>query len=117
GIKQTISARIVIRKLLGIIRAANPPRETEVQALAQPVQFVRHVAVGAVLSGKEVAVWSPGKVEGVARALCENVSGVAEGIGVVWQEKIRGGGRQTKNLCDQRDYAGVRQAPADSFYL
>jgi len=49
----------------------------------------RHVAVGAVLSGKQIAVWSPGKVEGVARALCEDVSGVAQGIGVVWQEKIR----------------------------
>src|SRR5205085_6690072 len=77
------------------------------------VQFIRHVTVRAVLSGKQVAVWSIGKVEGVARALCENVSGVAEGIGVVWEQKIRGGGRQTKNLCCQRDFARVGKDPAD----
>src|SRR5437762_6013754 len=98
-IEQSIIRRIVIRKLLRIIGAANPPWEAKVQTRPQPVQFVGHITVRAVFGRKQVAVWRERKVKRVTRALCENVASASQRIGVVRKEKIRRVCRQAKDLC------------------
>ena len=88
-IEQSMSSRIVIRKLLRIIGPTNPPWKAEVQTRPQPVQFVRHITVRTVFGRKQVAVWRERKVKRVTRALCENVARASQRIGVVREEKIR----------------------------
>ena len=98
-IEQSIIRRIVIRKLLRIIGAANPPWEAEVQTRPQPIQFVGHITVRTVFGRKQVAVWRERKVKRVTRALRENLARASQHIVIVREVKIRRVRRQAKDLC------------------
>src|SRR5206468_4219590 len=97
-IEQSIIRRIVIRKLLRIIGAANPPWEAEVQTRPQPVQFLGHITVRTVFGRKQIAVWRERKIKRVTCALCENVARASQRIGVIREEKIRPVRRYAKDL-------------------
>ena len=110
-----ILARVVAGGALRVIVGAEAPGEAVVQTLAQPVQLVGEIRVGAVIHPKQVAIGREGQVVGVAHATGIHIGGIF-GL-VILQPNVGGVGGDAKDARGEGALACPREAAIVGLHL
>ena len=117
GGEQEVGGWVVVGKLLRRVVEAHAPGKTVVPPLAQPIEFIGHVAARSVFRGEEVSVGREGEVVGVAQALGVEQSLVEQGIAAVGQHEVASIGRDAQDYGRERGFAQSGEVPIAVLYL